>query len=210
MPVPRRLYVFDMDGTLLPNTSGSYEIAKLTGTVDMVARLEANFDGTRANCVNFARELHENWGVLDSTILQSAFNNSSKLKNIKKTLESIAERGHVSCMITLAPNCFANQFYDYGFDHIFSSSFPASHQEAFDPEGILVPEDKLHLAQKLAHQLGVNFGDTVAFGDSISDKVLMDELTETVAVNGDHHINHLCKHRYKGECLWEAYELTHN
>ncbi len=205
----RKLYVFDMDGTLLPNTSGCREIAKITGTKDLVERLESGFDGTKASCVKFARELYRNWGVLDHTILKSAFNNSPKLKNIKKTLKSIADRGHVSCMITLSPNFFANQFYDYGFDHIFSSRFPDSHQDAFDPKAILSATDKLHLTQKLAHQLGVSFKDTVAFGDSISDKVLMDELTETVAVNGDEHINHLCKHRYRGECLWEAYALTH-
>ena len=85
MIVLRKLYVFDMDGTLLPNTSGCREIAKITGTKDLVERLESGFDGTKASCVKFARELYRNWGVLDHTILKSAFNNSPKLSPAPRT-----------------------------------------------------------------------------------------------------------------------------
>jgi len=204
----RKLYIFDMDGTLIPNTTACLEIARHTNTIHTLKEMEANLIGEKNSCVTFAKKAHETWGVLDKKIVKNSFVNCPKLMNIKKTTQDISQRGDISCIITLSPHYFAEQFYDFGFDYIFSSKLPDKEDDHFEPEAILSPEDKVKIAQALAKKINCPFEQSVFFGDSFSDLPLMNHLTETVAVNGNEKINRFAKHAYQGQDLWEAYQLT--
>jgi phosphoserine phosphatase len=104
----------------------------------------------------------------------------------------------VSCLITSSPYFFACHFHSFGFDHILASKPFDLKEVKFFPERVLHPKDKPIQAQNLCQQLGLNFEDSVAFGDSISDVPLFQALTHTVSVNGDAHIKDWAKHHYKG------------
>jgi len=76
------------------------------------------------------------------------------------------------------------------------------------PELILEGPDKLRITKQLCGQLDLPFQETVAFGDSISDRNLFQNLKQTVSVNGDSHIHELAAHHYSGTDLLEAFKLV--
>lgn len=202
-----KLFVFDMDGTLLPNTTASLEIAKKTGTVTELRHLESRFAAKELDTKMFAAEIHRLWGVLDEKVIRSAFEETTKMRRIDTVISVLAERGHKSCVITMSPDFFAELFLEHGFDYVFASRFPKGGHEALKPEGILTPDDKVHLTKRVCDELGIDIVDVVAFGDSMSDYPLFRTLVHTVSVNGTPELERLAKYRYRGNDLYEIFEL---
>jgi phosphoserine phosphatase len=81
-----RLFVFDMDGTLLPKTSACLEIARATDTLPILVDLEHQFMEERIDTKQFARELRVLWSLLDQKLVLTAFNQSPKLHNIQSVM----------------------------------------------------------------------------------------------------------------------------
>jgi phosphoserine phosphatase len=200
-----RLFIFDMDGTLLVKTTAAIEIAKVTGTIDHLHLLERNFADSVIDAVRFAQEIFASWGILDKNIVRRAFETTPKLENILDVTTLIRRGGGKSCLITMSPDFYAHYFYDYGFDFIEASRFPTCSEEQLLPERILSPKDKAIIAQRLCHQLGFELKDCVAFGDSMSDYILFKELEHTVSVNGDPRIKTLARYQYEGLDLQDAF-----
>lgn len=203
----QKLYIFDMDGTLLPKTTGLLEIAKITGHLKEVQLLEKLYLEQKANSELFSNTIFTLWKELTHEHVKEAFLKAPKIENIKQVLESIAENGHVSCLITASQDFFANHFYDYGFNYIFASEEYCLDQKKLKSGKPIESKDKLRLAEQLCEKLSLPFQETVAFGDSISDVHLFKSLTHTVSVNGDHHIHDLAAHHYEGLDLLEAFQL---
>lgn len=203
----QRIYFFDMDGTLIPNSSGCLEIARATDTVSNVKLLEERLLNEEIDTKDFAKELFSLWGIVEKNILDQAFYNCRKLNNIDKVLSDIRSRGDLSCLITMSPNYFARYFFDYGFDCIYSSEFPSSKEELLDINRILTPQSKLDIALELCRKNSVSLDDCVAFGDSLSDLVLFNHLKLSIAVNGSEYIRKVSRYNYQGDDLLEAYKL---
>lgn len=200
-----RLFVFDMDGTLLPNTTALLEIAKLTGHFEEITHIEKLYVEGKVDNFSFSRTVVEFWKSLSLNTVKEAFEKAPKIDNIKKVLQTIDENGDVSCLITASQDFFAHHFYDYGFDFIFASKdFCLDKRELIEGRS-LQAQHKLMISQQLCHQLGFPFHETVAFGDSISDVKLFQNLVHTVSVNGDHHVRSLASHHYQGKDLLEAF-----
>lgn len=194
----KRLYIFDMDGTLIPGSTASLEIAKVTDTTHLLAEMEEALSNQAMTGLDFAQRIHELWGTPDAEIVKKAFQQCPKLRNIEKTLSHIKESGHVSCMMTLSPDYFAHRFFSYGFDYIFASTLP---------DKVLNGQKKVSLAKELCVELDISFSQSAVFGDSSTDVPLMQELPQSVAVNGKGQIHEHCAHAYAGEDLWEAFSL---
>lgn len=199
-----RLFIFDMDGTLLPQTTGMLQIAKILGQCEQLERLERHLFDKIIDNKHFAESIYELWKTIKPTTVKKAFIQAPKLKNIKKGLKKIEAAGGTSCLITSSPEFFAHHFYDYGFDYIFASKPFDLVEREFTPEHILHAKDKPLMAQALCEKLDLSFKDAVAFGDSHSDIPLFQSLTHTVSVNGDDHIKQYAKHHYIGLDLMEA------
>lgn len=202
-----KLFVFDMDGTLMPKTTASLEIAKQTGTVKELHDLEARFASGELNTKMFAQEIHKLWGVLDEKVVRSAFEGATKLKRIDTVISVLSERDHKSCVITMSPDFFAELFLEKGFDFVFASKFPKAPGSSIISDHILTPEDKVVLTKKLCQDLGIDIVDVVAFGDSMSDYPLFRTLVHTVSVNGTPELESLAKYKYRGDDLYEVFEL---
>jgi len=200
-----RLFIFDMDGTLLVKTTASIEIAKATGTSDQLYLLEKHFSDGVIDAFRFAQEISAFWGILDKNVIRSVFETTPKLENIEHVTALIRRGGGKSCLITMSPDFYAHHFYDYGFDFIEASRFPTCPGERVRPEMILSPKDKAVIAQRLCQQHGFELSDCVAFGDSMSDYILFKELEHTVSVNGDSKIRTLARYQYEGLDLREAF-----
>ena len=200
----RRLFVFDMDGTLLPGTTASLELARATGTTAQLRTLEEGFAAGRIDTKHFAQSISDLWGELDSKVIREAFANSPKLRNIQKVLREVAAGGGKSCLITMSPDFFTDHFREFGFDYIHSSRFPRDGTQ-LDHDKILVPEDKPRLAEELCLRESIEFTETVAFGDSMSDYPLFRRLRLTVAVNSDQALAQLALVNYRGDDLYGAF-----
>jgi phosphoserine phosphatase len=200
-----RLFIFDMDGTLLVNTTAPTEIAKVTGTIEQLHLLEKNFADGVIDAFRFAQEISVFWGILDRGLIRRAFETTPKIENIAEVTALIRRGGGRSCLITLSPDFYADHFYDYGFDFIEASRFPTCLEEQVNPEMILSPKDKAVITRRLCEQLGFELKDCVAFGDSMSDYILFKELEHTVSVNGDSMIRTLARYQYDGLDLREAF-----
>ncbi len=167
--------------------------------------LERQFAAGEIDAFGFAQQIGALWGVLDERVVRAAFEATPKLETIKTVTALIREGGGTSCLITMSPDFYAHLFYDYGFDFIGASQFPRSLEEEILREKILNPEDKARLVRKWCGPLGIEMDQCVAFGDSMSDYLLFQELEHTVAVNGDATLKALARYHYEGADLHDAF-----
>ena len=205
MAVANRLFVFDMDGTLLVKTTAGIEIAKVSGTLNQLHALEYRFATGEIDAFRFAQNIAALWGRVDEHVIRKAFEATPKLANIRTVTSLIRSGGGRSCLITMSPDFYANLFYAYGFDFIGASQFPRSSKEDVRRENILSPKDKARIVERWCNQLGFNLSGCVAFGDSMSDYPLFRELEHTVSVNGDSTLRSLARYHYDGSDLHDAF-----
>ena len=203
-----RAHVFDMDGTLVRSTSAPLLVAAAMGRGDSLVELEERFATGIATAVDFARALHQMWGVVSPEVARQAFLSAPLIENVREVLHDIRLRGEVACLITMSPDYFAEQFLEFGFDAVFATRFPRSAEVPLDERAVLNPEDKPRLAARFCAQYGLQLRDAVAYGDSMSDVFLFGEAGVRVSVNGDHHIADLADIAVEGPDLMLAYRAV--
>lgn len=203
--ISNRLFVFDMDGTLLIGTTACIEIAKASGTLAELHSLELRFASGEIDAFCFAENIGALWGMVDAQVVRNAFDATPKLANIQAVTSLIRRGGGKSCLITMSPDFYADLFYEYGFDFIGASRFPRSPDDPVKREHILNPADKATIVQRWCRQLGFDLNQCVAFGDSMSDYLLFKELQYTVSVNGDTTLRDLARYQYEGSDLHDAF-----
>ncbi len=76
------MHVFDLDGTLLPATTGSLELAKVMGHLDALHGLESRFASGELDTRGFAGAIHELGAELSSEQVSSAFASAPRLSRI--------------------------------------------------------------------------------------------------------------------------------
>jgi phosphoserine phosphatase len=203
--VTDRLFVFDMDGTLLMGTTACIEIAKVSGSVEQLHILEEKFAAGEIDAFCFARAIGSLWGMVDEQVVRTAFEATPKLANIRAVMALIRQGGGKSGLITMSPDFYANLFYEYGFDFIAASQFPRTAEAEIKREHILNPKDKAAIVAGWCKQLGFELKRCVAFGDSMSDYLLFKELQHTVSINGDSTLRELARYHYEGPDLHAAF-----
>jgi phosphoserine phosphatase len=203
-----RAHVFDMDGTLLVGTSAPLLLAEALGQRDWIVELETRFAGGHATSVDFARAIHAQWGLVDPAVARAAFEAAPLLEHIPEVLADIHERGEKACLITMSPAYFAEHFLDFGFDAVHASRFPADLETALDETAILNPADKPRLAAAFCAQHGLRLQDAVAYGDSMSDVPLFEQVGVRIAVNADHHLDERADVATDGPDLLAAYRAA--
>lgn len=205
-----RAHVFDMDGTLLVGTTAPLLLAEALGATDTLLELEARFAAGTASAVDFAHELHARWGPVDPDIAAAAFATAPLLHNIREVLADIRARDERACLITMSPASFAEQFLAFGFDAVYASRFPAEADTPLDEAAILTPRDKPRLARAFCEEHHLRLDEAIAYGDSMSDVHLFEEVGYRVSVNGDDHIAHLADVAVAGPDLRAAYDAARN
>jgi phosphoserine phosphatase len=203
------LFVFDLDGTLLPGSTASLELAAALGAVDDLHALEAQFSAGGLDTRGFAAAVHDLFGRLEGDQVAAAFGTSRLLARVTDVFADIRARGERSLVVTMSPDFYAGQLVGLGCDAVHASRFPAPPYAGvvFDPSGILTPDDKPRLVTDELAAASIAPDRCVAFGDSMSDAPLFRALRHTVAVNADDHLLDLAAAHYTGDDLWAAYEL---
>jgi phosphoserine phosphatase len=197
-----------MDGTLLPGTTASLQIARHLGCVTELAGLEARFAAGEIGSQGFAAAIHGLWRRLTQPAAAEVFGTCPWLDGIPDVCADIREHGERSVVITMSPDFFARHLLEFGFDEVVASRFPALPlREPLDPGGLLTPGDKVRIVDELRARHGLPRSRCVAYGDSMSDAPLFRLLANTVAVNADHHLAGLAAVSYRGDDLAGAYAL---
>jgi phosphoserine phosphatase len=198
-----------MDGTLLTGTTANLEIARHLGTLAELSELEARFAAGTLDTRGFSTEIHRLWRHLTPEDVATAFHAATWLTGITDVCADIRARGEHSAVITMSPDFFARHLLDLGFDDVLASRFPPMpFTGTLDTAGILTPDDKVHLTDDLLARHGLSAAHCTAYGDSMSDAPLFRHLTNTVAVNADHHLADIAALDYRGTDLTAAYTLA--
>ena len=85
---------------------------------------------------------------------------------------------------------------------------PSSASTRRSRSAILTPEHKPRLAARFCAQHALTMQDAIAYGDSMSDVFLFDEVGFRVAVNGDHHLADRSDINVQGRDLLVAYRAA--
>lgn len=206
---PKRLFIFDMDGTLLPSTTALIEIAKRTGHYQELHQLEEDLSENRIENAAFATAVSNLWfDIITQKTVKDAFMDSPKMHHIKEVLEDISRNGDYSCLITLSLKFYARHFLDFGFNYIFASEYMDIENKTLQIHKILDAKHKPHFAKEICKKHQLDFASSAAFGDSSSDLLLFQELHHTVAVNAKQNLRSYAKHHYDGLDLMHAYSLV--
>ncbi|MGW4049711.1 HAD family hydrolase [Streptomyces sp. NPDC004779] len=204
----RLLHVFDMDGTLLRDSSAGLEIAARLGCLDELRALEAEFAAGVIDTRGFAAALYGLWGELTPEVVTEAFDGAPWIGGLAEVLADIRSRGDLALVVTLSPDFFAGRLRGLGVDDVVASGFPPPpFRTAPDPAGILVPEDKVTAVDRFRTAAGLDRDSCVAYGDSGSDVPLFSALRHTVAVNASPGLRALARAAYDGDDLGAAYAL---
>lgn len=202
------LHVFDMDGTLLRDTTAAHEISQHMGTIEELVDLEHRWAAGEIDEPQFAAAIRVLWSDLTHDVVRSVCAGAPWISGIEAVCADIAARGETSMLITMSPDFFAQHVLTFGVAHVRASTFPElPFVRDVDPAGILSPADKVRLVDELRATLDLDRAACVAYGDSHSDVPLFATLDHTVAVNGDAHVEATARARYRGDDLWEAYTL---
>lgn len=204
-----RLHVFDMDGTLLRDSTASLEIARRLDCLPDLVALEESFAAELVDTRAFAAELHRLWHALTPEVVADVFAQSPWIAGLDEVVRDIRARGERSLVITMSPDFFAERLRTRGLDEVVASRFPAlPFRTPLDPAGILTPADKVTAVDRVRRTHGLGRDACVAYGDSGSDVPLFRALAHTVAVNASESLRALARHRYDGDDLRDAYQLA--
>ncbi|MFE5295268.1 HAD family hydrolase [Streptomyces sp. NPDC056632] len=207
----RRLHLFDLDGTLIRGSAAAVEISRQLGVSEEIDRLEREFLLRGLTPDEFAVRAHALWSELTPEQVTAAFDGAPWLAGIREVWAEIRAEGSHCAVISLSPDFFVERLLEWGLDAAHGSRWPAvPFAEPIHRPGILDASAKVRIAGELCARFGVGRADCVAYGDSMSDAELFAIVPESVAVNADHHLTDLARHRYTGGDLREAYELVRN
>lgn len=202
------LHVFDLDGTLLRDSTVNLELARARGELAELEEMEIAFSRQGLDTRGFALRLRELWHDLTQEVVTAALAESNWIDGITEVCTDIADRGERSMLITMSPNFLADELRHHGFHALHAAAFPPlPFRAALDPAGVLVPEDKVRLVDAELASAGIERTACVAYGDSLSDEPLFRALTRTVAVNASPALTAIATTSYEGGDLRDAYAL---
>ncbi|MEU8461836.1 HAD-IB family phosphatase [Streptomyces sp. NPDC029003] len=202
------LHLFDLDGTLMYGSAAPVEISRQLGKAAEIAELERAFGAREIGPHAFSVAAHLLWADLTPAHVRAAFDGSPWLSGIREVWQEIRERGDYCAVISLSPSFFVELLLEWGAHAAHGSVFPeVPFTRPVEVAGILTPEAKVDVAERLCERFGVTRRDCVAYGDSMTDAVLFEAVPRSVAVNARPYLAERATHVYEGRDLREAYRL---
>ncbi|MGW5848102.1 HAD family hydrolase [Streptomyces sp. NPDC055254] len=204
-----RLHLFDLDGTLMYGSAAPVEISRQLGLSAEIAELERSFSAREMGPHQFSVAVHALWAELTPAHVRAAFDGSPWIAGIREVWREIRERGEYCAVISLSPSFFVELLTEWGAHAAHGSVFPeVPFTRPVEVAGILTPEAKVTVADRLCEQFGLGRANCVAYGDSMTDAVLFGAVPVSVAVNARPYLMKRATHVYEGRDLREAYQLV--
>ncbi|MFJ7591501.1 HAD family hydrolase [Streptomyces sp. NPDC097617] len=203
------LHLFDLDGTLMYGSAAPVEISRQLGLSAEIAELERAFGAQKMGPHQFSVAAHTLWAELTPAHVRAAFDGAPWLTGIRDVWQEIRERGDYCAVISLSPSFFVELLLEWGAHAAHGSVFPeVPFTRPVEEAGILTPQGKVTIADRLCAEFGVSRSDCVAYGDSVTDAMLFDVVPVSVAVNARPFLAERATHVYEGRDLREAYQLV--
>jgi phosphoserine phosphatase len=203
------LHLFDLDGTLMYGSAAPVEISRQLGLTAEIAELERSFGAREIGPHDFSVAARELWSELTPAHVRAAFEGAPWLLGIREVWQEIRERGDYCAVISLSPSFFVELLMEWGAHAAHGSVFPeVPFTRPVEAAGILTPEGKVTVADRLCARFGVSREDCVAYGDSATDAVLFEAVRTSVAVNARPALAAHATRVYEGRDLREAYQLA--
>jgi phosphoserine phosphatase len=184
---PKRVILFDLDGTLTYGVSTTRFIFRKMGAEDYFRRLEEDWLGEKTDHPTLARlvtERMKGWKLSD---IHQALDLIPKMKRIRETVKELKKRGHVPALSTLGYEISAKFFQDrYGFDEVRGTTLEIKDGRVTG-RGMAIFEEheKPLFLKELAARHRVTLKNTVVLGDSRSDREVFKVAGTRIAVNPD-------------------------
>ncbi|WP_223205421.1 HAD family hydrolase [Gordonia jinghuaiqii] len=201
---PRRLHVFDMDGTLLRGAS-TIELARHFGKLDEGLAIEQRWLADEITEREFWQVLLDLCGGATDSELDAAFHGARWMPGVAETFADIRSRGEIAIVISQSPIFFVRRLQQWGVHETYGSALEID--QPFADGATIAPEEKVSITAQVMERHSISPENCVAYGDSSSDLDLFRWLPNSVAVNSDPVIAELATDRYLGEDIREAYEI---
>jgi phosphoserine phosphatase len=200
------LHLFDMDGTLLRDSTASLELARRLGHLEKVRQYERASAEGEIDSRRFHELCQTLWVDATEADVEAAFAVAPWMLGLREVLADIAARGEFSAVISLSPSFWVERLLAWGAGSVHATEVVLGSVEV-DHAKVLTARSKVVIADRLCKELALSEEECVAYGDSRSDVELFSVLPFTVAVNGDPAIERLAKASYQGLDLRVAYAL---
>jgi phosphoserine phosphatase len=176
---------FDLDGTLLPETTTVLHLSRWNGTEATFAELERRYAAGEISNVEVAMADAKNWAGVAVADAHAALADAVLIDGVAETIATLTDAGIDSYITTLTWR-FASEYFAerYGFAGAIGCELDV------DANGILGAEarpieaaDKVAFAETLCAERGIGPERLVAVGDSQSDLPLFDFAGLAIALN---------------------------
>lgn len=185
------------------------EISRQLGLSAEIAELERAFGAQQIGPHEFSVAAHALWAGLTTAHVRAAFDGAPWLTGIRDVWREIRERGDYCAVISLSPSFFVELLLEWGAHAAHGSVFPeVPFTRPVEAAGLLTPEGKVAVADRLCAQFGVRRADCIAYGDSPTDSLLFEAVSVSVAVNAGPYLAERATYVYEGRDLREAYQLV--
>ncbi|MFD6180237.1 HAD family hydrolase [Streptomyces goshikiensis] len=202
------LHLFDLDGTLMYGSAAPVEISRQLGVSTEIGELERAFAARELTPQEFSIAAHALWSELTPMHVRAAFDGAPWLSGIREVWREIHDRGDYCAVISLSPSFFVELLLEWGAHAAHGSLYPSvPFTGPLDVAGILTPEGKVDVADRLCERFGVTRSECVAYGDSLTDSALFEAVPRSVAVNARPYLAERATYVYEGRDLREAYQL---
>lgn len=182
-----KIVSFDMDGTLIKNTTADLFFASLLNVENEVLELEVKLKLGLIDYSDFMVEVGLIMKDLSLDLIAANFSSLPLVGGIAETVETLKRNNIITLLITCSGEYFANFFKsEFKFDYVFGTK----HQ--IDERGFIgIGTEVCSANSKIQHLLnvaalhGVSPEECVAVGDSLSDIPLFEKVGLAIAFNSD-------------------------
>ncbi len=184
---PKRIILFDLDGTLTYGVSTTRYIFRWMGAEDYFRKLEEDWLREQTDHLTLAKKVThrmKGWKLND---IHRALSQIPKMKGIRETVGALKKQGHIVALSTLGYELSACYFQNlYGFDEVRGTILEIKNGR-ITGRGMKIFEEheKPLFLKQLAVRHHVPLKRTVALGDSRSDREVFKVAGRKIAVNPD-------------------------
>jgi phosphoserine phosphatase len=185
-----KIACFDLDGTILRNTTAFLHFAELLGVKEQVSLLEEKFYRREIDSIIFMDKIIPLMKELSTNYIDQHFETLPIIKGLDKTLKKLKNHNITTALATSSSQMFADIFKQrYDFDHAYGTSYELkpNNIEATNITSCNGDRKVLHITN-LANSYGIELNRVVAIGDSLTDVPLFATVGKGIAINNDHHL----------------------
>jgi phosphoserine phosphatase len=184
---PHRLILFDLDGTLTYGVSSTRFLFRRAGDEAFFQYLEEEWLKDRMDHLTLARKVTRKmvgWKVRD---VERTLHLIPKIKGIAATVRALKQKGYLVALATLGYEMCARYFQKrYGFDEVRGTRMEIQKGVLTGRKMKIFEEhEKALFLKRLARRCRIPLSETVAVGDSRSDREVFRAAGFRIALNQD-------------------------